>query len=84
MVLQGAVPEAEAPDRLQRHFGREFRIEAQVEKSTRLLAQRAILRQVTSRLTHHPDRRDRLPLTRQNAQEGLCPLALVLQPFFHN
>ena len=50
--------ETEAPHRLQRHFGRQFRIETQIEKAARLLPHRTIFRQISPRLPHHPDRRN--------------------------
>ena len=53
--------EAKAPHRLQRHLGRQFRIEAEVEKAPRLLAHGAVFRQVASGLPHQPDRRHLQP-----------------------
>ncbi len=49
--------EAEAPDRLQRHFRGEFRSEAKIEKAARFLPHRPIFRQIASGLPHQPDRR---------------------------
>src|SRR6201987_3520802 len=47
--------EAEPSHRLQRHLGGEFRRHDQIEKSAGLLAQRTVLRQITSGLAHQPD-----------------------------
>ena len=63
--------ELEAADRLQRHLGRVVRRETEIEEAAGLGAQLAILRQVTSRLSHHPDRRHALALAAQDLHEGL-------------
>ena len=47
--------EAEAPDRLERDFRRQFRREAQIEEASGTFAQRAIFRQITPGLAHEPD-----------------------------
>ena len=49
--------EAEAPDRLQRHFGGKLRIEAEIEEIAGLFAHRPVFRQIPPGLPHQPDRR---------------------------
>ena len=63
--------EAKPPDRLQRHLCGPFRREAQLEEASRLLAQRAILRQIAPRLAHHPDRRHGLTLAVKHIEQRL-------------
>jgi hypothetical protein len=62
---------AEAPNRLQRHLGRQLRIEAEVEKRRGLLANGPVFRQIPARLAHEPDRRDGQPFIGQDAKKGL-------------
>ena len=64
--------EAEPPDRLQRHLGGKFRVEAEIEEAAGLGAQLAIFRQIAAGLPHHPDRRNGLPLAGEDVDEGLC------------
>ncbi len=47
--------ESKAADRLQGDLGGHFRIEAELEERTGLCSQRAILRQIATGLSHHPD-----------------------------
>ena len=61
----------EAPQRLQRDLAGQLRVLAQVEKAAGLLAQRSILRQVTTGLAHEPDRGRIDGLARQRAQETI-------------
>ena len=58
-----------ARQRLQRHLTGERRVPAQVEKAADAPAQRAVFRQITSGLTHHPDRRMVGRLAQQRAQK---------------
>ena len=62
---------AEAPDRLQSHLGGKFGIIAQLQKIPGLRPRCAVLRQIPSRLTHHPDRRDPKDLSGQRAHQKL-------------
>jgi hypothetical protein len=62
--------EAEAPDRLQRHFGRGLGIVAELEEATLGLPQRAIFGQVPPRLAHQPQRRAILPHPAQRREQG--------------
>ena len=64
--------EAEPADRLQRHLGGQFRIEAEIEEAAGLGAHLAIFRQIAAGLPHHPDGRDGLPLAGEHVDEGLC------------
>ena len=58
-----------ARQRLQRHLTGERRVPAQVEKAAGAPAQRAVFRQITPGLTHHPDRRMVGRLAQQRAQK---------------
>ena len=71
--------EAEAPHRLQRHFGGKFRIEAEIEKAAGFLPHRTIFRQIASRLPHHPDRRHCFALAVEHAQQRLYPHELPFE-----
>ena len=61
--------EAVAADRLERDLGGEVGVVAQRQEIARLRARRAVLRQVASGLTHHPDRRDGKRFAREGAQK---------------
>ncbi len=61
--------ETEAPDRLQRDLGGEFRREAEIEEAARLGAQFPVFRQIAPGLAHHPDRRHGLPLACEHVEE---------------
>ena len=61
---------AEAPMRMQRDLGRSIRICAQLEEA-RLLTELAVLRQVTPRLPHQPDRGSVDGLAPAGAEEAL-------------
>ena len=75
--------EVEAADRLQRHFGGEFRREAQIEKAAGLGADFAVFRQIAAGLPHHPERRHRLAAAGKHLKKGfdgrdLCQAAFPL------
>ena len=81
--------EAETADRLQRHFGGQFRCEAQIEKAAGLGAHVAVFRQIAAGLAHHPDRRHRLPAAGEHLDKrfdvGMAGQSLVpsLVPLGH-
>ena len=75
--------EPEAPHRLQRDFGCQFRIETEIEKAARFLPHCTIFRQIPPRLPHHPDRRHGLPLSAEHPQQRLCPQIINFAGFFH-
>jgi hypothetical protein len=56
--------ETEAADRLQCHLGRKLRIETQIEKAFRLLANSPIFRKIAPGLPHQPNRRHGIALAR--------------------
>ena len=72
--------EIETADRLQRYFGSEFWCEAEIEKAAGPGANVAVFGQVAAGLTHHPERRNRLPPPGKHFQQrfdgwSLCQAA---------
>ncbi|OIQ72645.1 hypothetical protein GALL_457280 [mine drainage metagenome] len=61
----------ESRQRLQRHFGGEIRVLAQIEKAAGALARGIVFRQVAAGLAHHPYRRVLSGLTQQRPQESV-------------
>ncbi len=57
--------ETEPADRLQRNLGGELRRKTQIEHTADIFADRHVLRQIASRLAHHPDWRHSLSLAIQ-------------------
>ncbi len=75
--------EVEAPDRLQRYFGGEFRGEAEIEEAAGFGADFAIFRQIAAGLAHHPERGHCLAVAREHLDEGfdgriLCQVSFPL------
>src|SRR5690606_3714975 len=63
--------EAVAADRLERDLGGKIRRVAERQEIPRLLARRPVLRQVASRLPHHPDRRNGQGFAGEGAEDRL-------------
>gem|GEM_PF-2454948 len=74
--------EAKSPDWLQCHFRSPYRVEAKIEKPSRLFASRTILRQIPSRLAHQPYRWNRFAFAFQHLQE-LFPHGTTSPVFIH-
>ncbi len=74
--------EAEAPDRLQRHFGRQLGRKTEVEETAGLPRDRPILRKIAAGLPHHPDRRRASTLADSStSSSGFVHRAIPLSPF---
>ncbi len=62
--------ETKAANRLQRDFRSKLRIETQVKKTIRLLADCPIFRKIPTRLPHQPNRRNGTPFACQRTEQG--------------
>src|SRR5581483_4483590 len=76
---------SETSNGLQRHLCRIVRIEAEIEKRACFLSHSSVFGQIPSCLTHHPNRRNGLPTTREYLEKWLCHQGVLgFLPFILN